>query len=142
MECDTVHKGEASESTHRHRHRGDSHHRTDLEGYWPASLIASGTNIERPRFPHPSSKGKVHHYTQVQDTRTEGGDLRGKGINQVPSPRPAIEQLHLIQRITAVAKELTSMEEFFSFFQGLRKIEGEYTIQLEDDAKPFALSTP
>ena len=33
-------------------------------------------------------------------------------------------------------------QQFPSLFQGLGKLEGEYTIQLQDGAKPFVLSTP
>ena len=57
--------------------------------------------------------------------------------------RPAIEWLGLIRRVAAVNKHgLTPAEEFPSLFQGLGKLEGEYTIRLQDGAKPFALSTP
>ena len=32
--------------------------------------------------------------------------------------------------------------QFLSLFQGLGRLEGEYTIELQDDTKPFALTTP
>ena len=56
--------------------------------------------------------------------------------------RPAIEQLGLIRRVAVVNKQGPPAEQFPSLFQGLGKLEGEYTIQLQDGAKPFALSTP
>ena len=57
--------------------------------------------------------------------------------------QPAIEQLGLLRRVVAVDKQrLTPAQQFPSLFQGLRKLEGEYIIQLKEGAKPFALSTP
>lgn len=44
--------------------------------------------------------------------------------------------------ITAVNhKELSLMEQFPALFEGLGKLQGDYTIQLQEGAKPFALST-
>ena len=37
---------------------------------------------------------------------------------------------------------LSPREEFPSLFQGLGKLEGDYKIELRDDAEPFSLSTP
>ena len=56
--------------------------------------------------------------------------------------RPAIKQLGLIQRVAAVDKQgLTPAQQFPPLFQGLGKLEGEYTTRLQEGAKPFALST-
>ena len=49
-----------------------------------------------------------------------------KGLTKPFLRCQAIEQLHLIQRITALTKDLTAMEEV------------ECNIQIEDDAKSFA----
>ena len=57
--------------------------------------------------------------------------------------RPAIGNLNLVRRIDAIKKTSQSVfEQFPSVFNGLGKIEGNYTIKLQEDAKPFALTTP
>ena len=56
--------------------------------------------------------------------------------------RTAIERLHLIRRLASVQKTQDPKEQFPSLFQGLEKLEQPYTIQLQEDARPFALSTP
>ncbi len=66
-----------------------------------------------------------------------------RGLTKPLLGRPAIKQLHLIRRIAAVEKrDLTPAEQFPSLFEGLGKLEGEYTVQLQEGAKPFASSTP
>ena len=65
-----------------------------------------------------------------------------KGLTKPLLGCSAIEGLHLIQRIAAVDKELNPKEEFPLLFEGLGKMDGKYTIQLKDEARPFALSTP
>ena len=66
-----------------------------------------------------------------------------RGLTKSLLGRPAIEQLNLVSRVAAVS-ELPTLEptvEFPKLFTGLGKLEGEYTIQLDPGAKPFALST-
>ena len=67
-----------------------------------------------------------------------------RGLTKSLLGRPAIEQLNLVSHVAAVS-ELPTLEpttEFPKLFTGLGKLEGEYTIQLDPGAKPFALSTP
>ena len=59
--------------------------------------------------------------------------------------QPAIEALNLIMRVGEVHNTLDSEgvgREFPQLFEGLGKLEGEYTIQLEEGVKPIALTTP
>lgn len=66
-----------------------------------------------------------------------------KGLSKSLLGQPAIEQLHLIQRIGVVSSQsLNPHSEFPGLFTGLGKMDGDYTIQLKEGAKPFALSTP
>ena len=66
-----------------------------------------------------------------------------KGASRSLLGQPAIEQLHLIQRIGVVSSQsLNPHAEFPGLFTGLGKLDGDYTIQLKEGAKPFALSTP
>ena len=58
--------------------------------------------------------------------------------------RSAILDLQLIKRIAAVdhSSQLSPKDEFPSLFKGLGKFEGEYRIELRDDAEPYSLPTP
>ena len=57
--------------------------------------------------------------------------------------RPAVEALELAVRIEAVEGERGSpIDQFPKLFQGLGKLEGEYSIKLREGAKPFALTVP
>ena len=66
-----------------------------------------------------------------------------EGLNRPLLGRPAIEALGLVARLATVDKlELRPATQFPALFHGLGKLQGEYTIQLQEGAKPFALSTP
>lgn len=56
--------------------------------------------------------------------------------------QPAIEKLGVVARIQSVKEKKDWIAEYPHLFEGLGKLEGEYTVQLQDDAKPFALNTP
>ena len=56
--------------------------------------------------------------------------------------QPAIEGLGLITRVDNVEKGNTPATQFPHLFEGLGKLEGEYSIQLEEGAQPFAVHTP
>ena len=40
------------------------------------------------------------------------------------------------------AKHIDPVQQFPNLFRGLGKLPGEYTIKLQDGAKPYALATP
>ena len=57
--------------------------------------------------------------------------------------RLAIEALDLAVRVSALRKDTKNpVEQFPSLFKDLGKLEGEYTIKLQEDAKPYALTFP
>ena len=58
--------------------------------------------------------------------------------------RPAIQALDLAVHVGAVqdTERKSPKEQFPSRFQGLGKLEGEYSIKLQEGAKPFALTVP
>ena len=64
------------------------------------------------------------------------------GLTKALLGRHAIDRLHLIRRLASVQKMQDPKEQFPSLFKGLGKLEQPYMIQLQEDAKPFALSTP
>ena len=58
--------------------------------------------------------------------------------------RPAIQALNLAAHMGAVqeTERKSPKEQFPSLFRGLGKLEGEYSIKLQEGAKPFALTVP
>ena len=66
-----------------------------------------------------------------------------KDVHKPLLGQPAIEALGLVQRIRRVStKKLNPVEQFPSLFQGLGKLQGEYSIKLQEGARPYALTTP
>ena len=63
-------------------------------------------------------------------------------LNRSLLGRPAIVALGLVQRVNAVQTKTDLVKQFSKLFEGLGKLEEEYTIVLRDDARPYALSTP
>ena len=57
--------------------------------------------------------------------------------------KPAIIALKLLSFLQVDSLEAPSVEEKFpELFSGLGKMEGRYRIRLNEDAEPFALTTP
>jgi hypothetical protein len=73
-----------------------------------------------------------------------------KHLNQALLGRPAIEALHILSKanLSSVSEseqpaELAKYKKLFpTLFSGLGKLEGAYKIELQGDAKPFAITTP
>ena len=120
-----------------------------------------------PWFPKQSGKTLVslrcYHRTELWEVQTHVLPAQGKftgklvmgtqeaeeeiyvvkGLNKPLLGWPAIAELRLVQRVAAVNdKELSPAEQFPALFEGLGKLQGDYTIQLQEGAKLFALSTP
>ena len=57
--------------------------------------------------------------------------------------QPAIRALDLVHRVRGISNAPKRViDNFPQLFKGLGKMEGEYSIQLEEGAKPFALTAP
>ena len=65
-----------------------------------------------------------------------------KNLHQPLLGRLAIRGLNLLKRINFVKREQSVLDKFSSLFEGLVKLEGDYTIKLQDNAKPYAVTTP
>ena len=69
-------------------------------------------------------------------------------VNKLLKPllgQPAIEAPRLLVRVRAVTENTENkspVQRFLQLFQGLGRMQGEYTIQLKDGAVLFALTTP
>ena len=56
---------------------------------------------------------------------------------------PAIEALDFVKHIKTVrGPKMSPIDQFPDLFRSLGKLEGEYTIELQEGAKPFALTVP
>ena len=56
---------------------------------------------------------------------------------------PAIEALALVTRINSIGETTNQIvAKYPQLFQGLGTLSGEYVIRLNEDAKPYAISTP
>ena len=79
--------------------------------------------------------------TFTHGTRQAEGDVYVvKKLTKSLLRRPAIRNLDLVKIVAAVDRSLKA--QYPSLFQGLRRIDGDYRIELREDAQPFALSTP
>ena len=56
--------------------------------------------------------------------------------------RPAIKALKVVTQVQTIKGSESPMERFPQLFKGLGKLEGEYSIQLEEGAVPYALPVP
>ena len=65
-----------------------------------------------------------------------------KNLHKPLPGRPAIRGLNLLRRVGSVKQEQSVLEQFSSVFESLGRLEGEYTIKLQDNAKPFPATTP
>ncbi|XP_071093535.1 uncharacterized protein [Haliotis cracherodii] len=79
--------------------------------------------------------------TVYGDVVTEQDIYVARGLTRSLLGRPAIQALNLVSRIDSVVGDKWK-DMFPELFTGLGKMEGEYTIKLKEDAKPFSISTP
>ena len=50
--------------------------------------------------------------------------------------------MNLLKRVNSVEQEQSVLDQFYFVFEGVDKLEREYTIKLQNNAKPFAVTTP
>ena len=98
------------------------------------------------RGPDSTALATLEKFTgtfSVGDRQAEGDVYVAKGVTRSLLGQQMISNLQLIQRIASIEPtiELLLKEEFPSLLQGLGKLEGEYTIELREDAELFSLST-
>ena len=65
-----------------------------------------------------------------------------RGLTHCLLGRPTIEKLEIVKRVNEVFTPEIVKHNFLKLFEGLGKLEGQYSIKLKDDAKPFALTLP
>ncbi len=106
------------------------------------TLTAPQRSLRGPNAKSIQSRGKFKGVLIFEDRKAQEQIYVVSGLTKPLLGRPAIEQLHLVERGASVISPRTPRERFPALFEGLGKLEGEYTIQLREGAKPFTLSTP
>ena len=88
------------------------------------------------------SMGRFVGFLEKDKFTTEQEIYVVKNLHKPLLGRPAIRELNLLSRIDYIAKGGQSvLDQFPKVFNKLGKIKGDYTIKLQDGAKPFALTT-
>ena len=104
-------------------------------------LLPSDRTLRGPDRWEISTLGRFTGTFRVGAQQAEEEIYVVKGLSKSLLGRPSISNLGLVKRIATVdsGSSLSPKDQFPSLFQGLQ---GEYTIELNDNAKPFAVSTP
>ena len=87
-------------------------------------------------------KGRFMGYLQKGNLTIREEIYVIKNLHKSLLGRPAIRGLNLLKRVDSVKKEQSFLDKFSSVFKGLGKLKGDYTIKIQDNAKPFAVTTP
>ena len=87
-------------------------------------------------------KGRFMGRLRKENTEVEQEVYMAKALHKPLLGQPAIEALGLVQRIQGIQlKKFDPVEQFPSQFRGLGKLQGEYSIKLQERAKPYAPTT-
>lgn len=92
--------------------------------------------------------GVVHTTLSTENTSAEQEIFVISNLKEPLLGRPAIEALHLLERVNEVKqkkeiqKENEFQKEFPELFTGLGKMKTKYKINLKENAKPFSVTAP
>ena len=86
--------------------------------------------------------GKYTTILKTEKTETEQDLYIVENLQEPLLGRPAIEALHLIERVNSAQQEETPKSKFPKLFTGLGKMKAIYKIRLRDDAQPFSIAAP
>ena len=120
------------------------------------TVLSDDVYVKLGKFPLAKSTRKLFGPGQMElnvlgkFTETISSDTKSvqeeiyvvKGLKHCLLGRPTIEKLGLVKRIYEVYTPETIKQKYPKLFQGLGKLDGQYNIQLKDDAKPYALTVP
>ena len=121
----------------------------------PANLYHSGNfspleptalKLQGPRRSPIEVKEKMLTTISIKDKVTQQEVFVVPNIEEPLLGRPAIEKLNVLQvkaNVCSLAKSrLDPYTEYKDLFEGLGEFKEQYKIELTEDAKPYALSTP
>ena len=108
------------------------------------SLTQSSRVLRGPGQHQLPARGQFMGTLQHKTKRVHEVIFVVEGLDEPLLGRPAIESLNLVTRIDTVTD--TYKDQVISnhpkLFRGLGKFKGQYTIKLQANVKPFALTTP
>ena len=107
-------------------------------------LQASARELRGPdNFPL-ETKGRFIGVLRKGDKMVEEEIYVIRGLHKPLLGRPAIEKMDILARIGTVVGSVSQsvINNFSHLFRGLGKLDGDYTIRLKEEARPFSLSTP
>ena len=136
---------QASQVRNRYWCGDNSHFRENPSEHWESQTPPSTEDITRPQQPGTVCQGPVYRQAQERGQGGGTGTICCERPPQTPTVlgRPAIKALDLAAHVGAVQEDEKFPEAHYSnLFTGLGKLDGEYSIQLEEGAKPFALIVP
>lgn len=87
--------------------------------------------------------GRVQATLTTDKTMTQQDLYVVTGLKEPLLGKPAIEALHLIERVNSIKQGMCQYKrEFPELFTGLGKLKTVYTIRLSENAQPFSIATP
>ena len=104
----------------------------------PTSDILSGPNQKIL----PCSEGTVHGSLRHRDKEVSEEVFIVRRLRHPLLGRPAVESLGLVSRLKCVQTKTDFAKKFPELFEGFGKLEGDYKKVLQENARPYALSTP
>ena len=105
-------------------------------------LHTSTKTLRGPSNNELSVKGQFRAVLEYRSKAVEQDLCVVEGLHKHLLGRPAIEALTVVTRVRSVQGGVSPIKRYPQLFTGLGKLEGEYSIQLEEGAKPYALSVP
>ena len=109
-----------------------------------STLQSTNVKLTGPGRNQLKVKGKFRACVTCHDRSTQQDVFVVQGLTRSLLGRPAIEQLEILKRIQSMTIDPPAeiQAKFPKLFEGLGKLEGEYEIQLKENATPSALATP
>ena len=109
-------------------------------------LSKSNRKLFGPGHSPLSVKGVVKTQLKMASGNTTTTEIYViEGLKEPLLGRPAIDALHLVERVNEVKeRDITAevQKQYPKLFQGLGELKGEFHIELDENAKPFALYAP
>ena len=87
-------------------------------------------------------QGQFTGHLRYNDLETEQKIFVVQGLSKPLLGRPAIEALAIVSMVEPIMTLAKVAEAFPQLFQGLGKLKDNYTIKLQNNCQPYALTTP
>ena len=106
------------------------------------TLCAASKTLRGPSHSELPVKGQFTAMLKYKNRVVEQDLYVVESLHKHLLGRPAIEALNVVTRVLTIEGSGNPVEQYPQLFVGLGKLEGEYSIRLEEGAQPYALSVP